>query len=558
MKIKQFIAPAILFLGSVMLLSGCVKETFPEGGSVTTDQKESDSFEDATATVSTILITNYDDITGEHYEYGYAAMFGITDRMVGEIFPVAGNMPGGNQYYDRFQPWLYYSGLSLAPPYAPAAFIYRSYYAFIHEANIAIAIATGRDDMKESLGVAKTFRALYFLDLARLYDPLPAKAPNKPSYEAGLAAVEGLTVPKSVEGMTMEELENNPRMTREEIFTFIFEDLDEAETLLAEYAPRSKNLPSLAVVYGLKARAYLWLGGFTEGTGALPNGEAAYRKAAEFANKAITEAGGAVTTEAQWTDPKTGFNTVIPSWMWAMIQSESTVLNNLLSFTAHHSVEAIYGYGSKAQPGMSIFSYNRMAPGDFRKKVVVSPDRNFAALAPYTNYTEAEFEGDGLSSPIAPLAVLKFRPKEGEKSNFTVANATSIPMMRVEEMMLIEAEATAHYDAGTGASLLEAFMAKRATGYTVPNGVDLIDEIIFQKRMEFWGEGIVAYDFKRLDMSMHNGDEGSNAPAGNLYTTEGRSPVWNFVIPLSAEQQNKGMMGKNNPDPSQTLKSADE
>ncbi len=31
------------------------------------------------------------------------------------------------------------------------------------------------------MGIAKTFRALCYLDLARLYDALPAKAPERPA-----------------------------------------------------------------------------------------------------------------------------------------------------------------------------------------------------------------------------------------------------------------------------------------------------------------------------------------------------------------------------------------
>ena len=75
-------------------------------------------------------------------------------------------------------------------------------------------------------------------------------------------------------------------------------------------------------------------------------------------------------TESQWLDPKTGFNTVNSSWMWAMIQTTDTVLNNLLSWSAHMATEAIWGYGYGAQPGISVFSYNRISSGDFRKRVL--------------------------------------------------------------------------------------------------------------------------------------------------------------------------------------------
>lgn len=550
---NKIIALAIAFLGSSILFSGCIKETFPEGGGATIGQKPG-SFEDATAPLPTILITNYTN-AGDHYDHGFPGIFGGNDRMIGEVFPCSSLIPGGNQYYDRWQSWLYPGQtLGLGPGGAATRFIYLNYYQYIYTANELISVASLDERMGVELGIAKAFRASYYLDLARLYDPLPAKAPDKPSYEAQLPAVKELTVPISREGMTLEEYENNPRATREEIFTFIFEDLNAADSLLEGYTPAQKNFPSRAVVLGLKARAYLWLGGFSETYANIPTGNEAYRLAAQYAREAITESGAAMMTESEWTDPKTGFNTVVSSWMWAMIQSANTVLNNLLSYTAHMAPDGIWGYGNGSQPGISNFSYDRINNGDFRKKLIVSPDRNYAAIAPYINLTEEEFEGGGGAVAVtAPYVFFKFKPNGGEKRDFTIGNVTSIPMMRVEEMYLIEAEATAHTDAATGKSMLETFMANRCPGYAVPGSADLIDEIIFQKRIEFWGEGIMVYDFKRLNMSMHNGDPGNNAPSGARLSTDGRAPWWNLVIPLSAEQQNNGMKGLNNPDPTQTV-----
>ena len=268
-----------------------------------------------------------------------------------------------------------------------------------------------------------------------------------------------------------------------------------------------------------------------------------------YARKAIDASGCTIMTESQWLDPKTGFNTVNSSWMWAMIQTTDTVLNNLLSWSAHMATESIWGYGYGAQPGISVFSYNRISSGDFRKKSFVGADRSFDAIAPYTTLTEEEF------ATIAPYASFKFHAANGEKRNYSTGNVTSIPMMRVEEMYLIEAEATAHYDATTGKSLLQSFMANRDPAYTVPAANDLIDEIIFQKRIEFWGEGVIFYDLKRLNIGMHNGDTGTNAPPMAQLSTDGRAPWWNCVFPLNAVQQNKALAGKNNPNPTQTVKS---
>lgn len=554
MKMNQIIKFTAVLLGSAVVFAGCIEETFPESGYATGGQIAESPFaqDGVLSAMPTILITNYVDIE-EHFDFGYPGMLGAMDRLAGEVFPVAGNLPGGNQYYDRWQAYLYpcnSDGLDANGYVSP--FFYKNYYQFVYAANEAITLFSQNEDSAQNLGVAKAFRAFFYLDMARLYDPLPAKAAVG-SYD--VSAVAGLTVPIAREGMTMEELENNPRATREEMFTFIFEDLDAAEKLMADYTPATRNLPSLAVVYGLKARAYLWLGGFDEQYAAIPTGEAAYRKAAEYARKAIVASGAPITSEAQWLDKTTGFNTVISSWMWAMIQSTDTVLNNLLSWTAHMSPDAIWGYGNGAQPGISVFSYNRIAATDFRKKIFVVPDRNYAAISPYTNLTAAEFEGEDAMAPIAPFTSFKFHTNGGEKRNYSLGNVTSIPLMRVEEMYLIEAEATAHYDAAAARPLLQSFMATRAAGYSIPAGNDLVEEIIFQKRIEFWGEGIILHDLKRLNMSMQNGKSGTNAPSMAQISTDGRAPWWNCVIPLSAVQQNKALSGKNNPNATYTYKS---
>lgn len=546
-----------VILGASVALSGCIKETHPDGSYVTPDQIQESPFaqDGLLASISTILITNYVGI-GEHFDFGYPSIFGATDRLAGEVFPVSGNLPGGNQYYDRWQGYLYpYYSTGLAATGYCTPFFYLNYYNFIKTANDVIDTVGESEAAKESRGVAKTFRASFYLDLARLYDPLFAKAPERPAYEEEVVAenIKEHTVPIVFGSTSLDEMKNNPRATREEIFTLIFSDLDDAEECLANYTPATKSLPSLAVVYGLKARAYLWLGGFDNQYANIPTGEAAYRKAAEYARKAITASGCTIMNEAQWTDPITGFNTVNGSWMWAMIQSTDTVLNNLLSWTAHMSPEAIWGYGYGAQPGISVFSYQRINSADFRRKVFVGPDRSYAAIKPYTNLTEDEFK------TIAPYASFKFHTHNGEKNSYTIGNVTDIPIMRVEEMYLTEAEAQAHYDIAAAKASLNAFMANRAPGYSCPAAADtpeaVAEECLFQKRIEFWGEGIVFYDMKRLNIGMQNGNAGTNAPSMAKYTTDGRAPWWNCVIPSSAVDQNKALIGNNNPDPTKTVKS---
>ena len=135
--------------------------------------------------------------------------------------------------------------------------------------------------------------------------------------------------------------------------------------------------------------------------------------------------------------------------------------------------------------------------------------------------------------------------------------------MRVEEMYFIEAEATAQAgDLAGGIRLLNEFM----TFYRMMNGATydctsksgtlegFINELMLQKRIEFWGEGIVMFDMKRLDMSTRRGYVGTNSPASYRLNTEGRAPYWNFVISRGETQNNPVIATQNNPDPSQTVK----
>ena len=85
-----------------------------------------------------------------------------------------------------------------------------------------------------------------------------------------------------------------------------------------------------------------------------------------------------------------------------------------------------------------------------------------------------------------------------------------------------------------------------------PDLDSFIDEMFFQKRVEFWGEGILIFDYKRLDKGITRGYEGTNHPLVWAFNCEGRSPQWNIVITRGEYQSNTAIV--NNPDPSQFTK----
>ena len=208
------------------------------------------------------------------------------------------------------------------------------------------------------------------------------------------------------------------------------------------------------------------------------------------------------------------------------------------------SPEAQYGYNAAGANSMiDAAMYNRISNSDFRKLMFKAPKGH--VLEWQVPYIDAEFAAD-----LPEYTAIKFRPNAGNTQEYSVGSSTSYPIMRVEEMYFIEAEAAEHLVPGEGIELLKNFMTTyRNAEYMVTPGVDAIDEIVFQKRVELWGEGLAFYDIKRLDMSVTRGYEGSNVDAARQFNTIGR-PAWmNLCIVKTEKNNNKAIIDWENPDP---------
>jgi hypothetical protein len=127
--------------------------------------------------------------------------------------------------------------------------------------------------------------------------------------------------------------------------------------------------------------------------------------------------------------------------------------------------------------------------------------------------------------------------------------------MRNEEMYFIQMEAAYHLSGDAVArDLLIQFMANRDSNYNCfRTGEEVLNEIIAQKALEHWGEGIVMYDMKRLDMGVKCGFEGTNYYVEGRHNSDGRLPWWTYCIPQGELERNEGIT-KNNPDPSESLR----
>lgn len=462
-----------------------------------------------------------------HFEFGYGCMIHMRDVMTGDQTVTYSG-------YDWFSPWA--AASSLSKNYSRPSYVYRYYYKLAQTANgliAAVDTASASEEVKGNWAAACAYRAMTYLDIARMYEFLPNDKTNKINADGN--DVSGLTAPIVRETTTQEEARNNPRATRQQMFDFILADLDNAEKYIEGMENSSKTLPHLDAVYGLKARLYMWVEDY-------PNAE-------KYARLAINATKTKPMTSAQALSTTAGFND-ISLWMWGsqMTSEDDAVKTGIINWTSWMSNETTFGYAS-AGPYVSIDRslYDRISDSDWRKLLWKAPEgHTLFGLNPW-------LVDEGTAASLPDYASLKFRPNEGNMEDYKTGAASAFPLMRVEEMYFIEAEAAAHQDPARGASLVNAFMTtNRDASYNCAAGsVDaVVEEIVLQKRIELWGEGHTFFDIKRLNMSVTRAYPGTNVTDDNqLLNTNGR-PAWmNFVISQSEEDNNKAVVGFNNPDP---------
>lgn len=435
------------------------------------------------------------------------------------------------------------------------------YYAYIKTVNDVIGMIDAEnatDEMIVDLGICHAFRALYYMDLVQIMEykkPLDSRY----TYVDPKSDLSNLGVPIVTEKTTNQEASNNPRATVDEVYDLILSDLAEAEKYLTGYTRKDKVEPDLGVVYGLYARAYLNLASRVDRAEKYKSENEYWQKAADYADKAIAQSGCTPLTEAQWTDPKTGFNnrTSQNSWMLAThIDPNNTIAATDASFVyamlmGTETTFSVYGW--RVGRALDRASYERLSDNDWRKKSWLGPEffyksKNQKDGAPYliekdnngnlinnqwaladNNRSESSDDwsddacGYQLSSNAAWVRSrinmslgfkpwpwlyvnIKFRPNEGNYNTYEVGGATDFPIMRVEEMYFIKAEAELNASGvGAAKNTLEGLIRTRNSDYTcdASDKVGVYEELMFQKGIEFWGEGINYFDNKRLETGCH-------------------------------------------------------
>lgn len=478
---------------------------------------------------------------------------------------------------------IYYESTSNLTGYTACPYFY--YYSLIDNAN-RILRTKSNGDMSETIaqykGMARVYRALSYMDLSMMFEFYPTE---KEELNAKAKDVLGLTVPIVTENSTLEEEKNNPRVPFYTMYRFIYNDLTQAEKDLRTYARSEKNEVNIDVVNALLSRFWLTLatrfrkfpedlasqlsheGDADKGCAlGITTAEECYQKAAAYAEKVIN-AGYTPITKEQWKDAKTGFNTANQAWVWDMrITSQeqySSFWCSIMGLTTSEATWAMPAYGD-AYRCISTRYYDMIHDGDWRKETWIAPEDAGSTTVPaqYNSLLKEESATTKANrtcfSRLPAYANLKFRPGNGSIDDELTGMLCEIPLIRVEEMYFIQIECDYYLnglEAGCKAleSFLNTYRFDSGKTYTCEAnyGTAFLYEMIAQKYIEFWGEGIMYNDFKRLRLAITRAYDNSNyLDTYQMNSKDGYCAPWlNFYLPDTERSFNKALDGQMNPDP---------
>ena len=361
------------------------------------------------------------------------------------------------------------------------------------------------DSVRHKVAQARAIRAFAYLNLVPYFQfGYAAGAQDKPA------------VPLVTE--TTMNFTENPRATVAEIYELIISDLTFAIDNLGDYVRTDKSRVDRQVAYGLRARAYLNM-----------------QEWALAAADAAKAASGYVPASMEEVSKPFLYDISEHNWIWGYDMRSDIALSNpyatssswLRSFSGD-------GYAAACQVYACINSllYDKIPDSDVRKGWWVDESLQSPLLESVTwngvsGSDVAALEIDNVKMAFLPYTNVKF----GMFSVGGTANDEDWPFMRVEEMILIQAEGLAKSGQTSEAvALLEDFVRTyRDPSYSAAaGGRSLEDEIWFQRRVELWGEGFSNADTRRLDKPLVRFHAGvsSNVPGAFRFNMTADDGWW--------------------------------
>ncbi len=536
---KSIYKSLIVALTAAPLFTGCIEESMPTNIIIETQLEGSPRATEALIWAIPGHLNAAAELTSTAFDIGYPGIMRIRDLFTADFLT---SSLGAN--YNHFWYWEEIS-VGLGPNYLYPQYPWNWFYTHVLTINKVIGAIDGEtqnEELRQQLATAYGDRAWAYLDFARMYEVLPTDG-----YEV-TPEILGLTLPWVDETTTEDQMRNNPRLTHDEMIAKIKNDLDKAAAYWVGATPRTtKTTPDLGVVYGLYARLYMWDAAYkAEIDGDATSAANVYAEAKKYAELAISTSGATPLTKDEWLSTTNGFNdSSFSSWMFCgqYVTADDAVQYPNYSWIGWTATEKTYGYSStrlKAFPEIGAELYEKINDRDFRKLSYVAPEGS--ALSGREPFLDPSLTKDAFTQPYISI---KFRPGGGATVDNLTGCAVAYPLMRVEEMYLIAAEAAAQNDPAAGKTLLENFMKTyRFSQYSCSaiTKENIIKEIILQKRIELWGEGQTFFDLKRLDMPVIRAYEGTNWTWGTSTINTGRRPAWfNFCITNQECDNNAGI-----------------
>lgn len=531
----------VALLGSAMLLTTSCSDldTNPSGSTMSDGQLNEVLAQDPSKLKSEVSgmyanMIEYGAITqwygtGRHYDFGYASTMMMMDAS-GQDEP---SQVSGYNWYN--QPLRFVDRTANSET---TYFIWNQCYKNIKVANDvlkSVDLENLSDVAKSYVGQAYAMRAFEYFTLIQIYQF---------SYKGHEDAA---GVPIVTEKTAEAEANNNPRAAVKDVYKQIMDDLNTAIDYLTD-SRSAKSEINRQVAYGLRARVNLVMQNWSDAA-------ADAKKAAEGYTPLSKDAAAAP-----------GFNDVSASnWIWGNIVDESNdiVQSGILNFPSMMCSFTGNGYSPTYACRMINSKLWKEIPStDVRKGWWIDENLNSPIVNPkYVVHQEDEDEdgnvvkylavynqtGDEVADITEPYTNVKFGAYKNQYGN--ELNACDIPLMRVEEMILIQAEATAMGgNVEEGKRILENFVRTyRDPSYTcnatTAEGVQ--DAVWFQRRVELWGEGFSFTDLLRLKKPLDR--TGANYEVSVRFNLPAESPIFLYLIPEDEENHNEALVGNNNP-----------
>lgn len=501
MKLNRYIAMTLA--GATLFACSDIDEMVPQGGTLLATQVQ-ETNNAAPSRVEAQFSGMYSKLgeplaifgsSGRPDDYGFIMMAFSNDLE-------AADMVTANNDYNWFSTCMELS--SRNPDYANPYVRYASPYNQIAAANDIIKALPADSEEAEvlyKLGQARAMRAFAYLNLAPYFQRNYQIAADEPC------------VPIVTETTT--DFTNNPRASVKDVYTLIVDDLTYAIEKLEGFVRPDKAKIDQQVAYGLRARAYLDMGMWAE--------------AASDAEKAME--GYTPATIEEVSKPFL-YDLTEHNWLWgydmtidmASVSTYATSSSWVRSFSGDGYAPATATYSK-----INNLLYNKIPATDVRKGWWVDENLHSPLLQNVswngaTGDDVAALFIENVKEPFEPLTNVKF----GMYTYGSTTNEEDWPFMRVEEMILIQAEG---YVRGgnepKGKQILEDFVKTyRDPSYSADaGGRTLVDEIWFQRRVELWGEGFSNADTRRLNkpfVRFH--DSNSNMPEAFRFNLKADDP----------------------------------